>query len=88
MKKILLSILSTLMLTPTISATEKLFTITKVGTINATWSESNKDVFETCVNGYSYYVLEAGYRSGLATVWEEIDHPILGKISVPKKCND
>ena len=63
------------------------FSITKVGTIDSTWSESDKTVYETCIKGYSYYVLEAGYRSGLATVWNEIDHPVLGKIDQPKKCS-
>jgi len=65
---------------------DSIFPIKKIGVIDSTWSESDKTVYETCIKGHSYYVLEAGYRSGLAPVWEEIDHPILGKIDQPKKC--
>ena len=75
-----------LLIALTISINAKTFPIKKIGTIESTWSETDKIVYETCVKGYSYYVLEAGYRSGLAPVWEEIDHPILGKFDAPKKC--
>lgn len=77
-----------LILLLTISAifADTTFPIKKIGTIESTWSESDKTVYETCINGFSYYVLEAGYRSGLATVWKEIDHPLMGNIVQPKRC--
>jgi len=48
----------------------------------------NRTVYETCYQGRVYILLDTGYNSALATVWEEIDHPVLGKIDQPKKCKN
>ena len=81
MKKIILL----LMVTVALQALP-IFSIKKVGTIDSTWSVVDKDVYETCINGVVYYVTEAGYRSSLAIKEVEINHPILGKIFQPVKC--
>ena len=80
MKKIIFLLLISL------SVFAQTFAIEKVGVIEATWSEPDKDIYSTCIEGVTYYVIEAGYRSGLAIKEVEIDHPILGKIFQPEKC--
>jgi len=70
-----------------IFASEK-YTQQYIGKIEASWDEPNKKIYETCIKGFSFYVIEAGYRSGLTPVPEEIVHPILGKIIQQKKCRN
>ena len=70
-----------------IFATE-IFTRKYVGTIKTSWDDVDKKIYETCINGFSYYNFEAGYQSGLAPVSKEIVHPILGKIIQHKKCRN
>jgi len=82
--KILILILLTI---STIFATE-IFTQKYVGAIKTPWGLVDKKIYETCINGFSFYIVEAGYQSGLAPVSEEIVHPILGKIIQHKKCRN
>ena len=48
----------------------------------------NRTVYETCYRNRLYIMVDTGYNSAFATVWEEIDHPVLGKIDQPVKCEE
>lgn len=62
------------------------FVTREIGTIVSPGIQSNVELYEVCIKGRLYYYPRYGYRTGLAPVWEEIDHPVLGKIDQPKKC--
>ena len=81
MKKIILI----LMLVSGLFASQE-FVTREIGTIVSPGMQSNVELYEVCIKGRLYYYPRYGYRTGLAPVWEEIDHPVLGKIDQPAKC--
>ena len=62
-------------------------TMVKVATLKSpTFLGADMYVYETCIKGRAYYFLNNGNSGGLTPVFEEINHPILGKIDQQKRC--
>ncbi len=88
MKKIILILLISI---ATLSAAQALkFNVKpiRVGNVSTNFLDSDLEVYKVCLEGRWYYFGNGGYQGTLATVWEEIDHPVLGKIDQPAKCKE